>query len=206
MKNRRYCGPLAALLIGAITGCSASPTAPAPAELPAPTSLSAAARKGGPGGGGGQNDAAVYTVAIAGDISGGPESRQDDTDSQIVVTQPGIELELAFFQTLAGGTECFADGGYLGSLDLHNNRKTPTQLEAFFFFWATGSGSEAETSIKYQLTLGGGISGNWPPAVGETTLVTGGTWILQTEGRGKQRIGCTGSGDVSYTISVTRDS
>lgn len=157
--------------------------------------------------GNGKRDTATYTVTVSGDISGGPETRQDDGDRQIVVSQPGITLDLSYFQTaIPGGEDCFASGSFTGSLDVHQDRKSPSSAETLFFFRGTGTGQDAGTEIKYQLTLDGTIHGDWPPAVGASSLVTGGTWTMQTEGRGKKRIGCTGTGPINYTIEVTRDS
>lgn len=153
-----------------------------------------------------QRASATYTVTVYGDIQGGPVTGEDDVDGQIVLDQPGIVLDLTFFQTaLDGGGDCFAAGFYTGSLDIQDDRRGPFRAETMFFFRRTGTGNDAGTEITGQLTLDGSIHGAWPPAVGNTTVISGDTWSMQTRGCDKPRLACVGSGSMTYTIEITRN-
>ena len=94
---------------------------------------------------------ATYRATFSGDISGGPEQRTKKTQPssrQIWIDQPGMTLNLAYFQTaLAGGGSCFSSGDFIVSLRvITENKKTPSLAKGQFFFNATGS--DGVTEIK----------------------------------------------------------
>lgn len=151
---------------------------------------------------------ATFRVTFSGDISGGPEERTQQmqpSSTQVVISKPGIALDLAYFQTaLAGGGVCFSAGEFTGPFQIKTKKKnTPSLAESFFFFSATGSGGVTE--IKYVMTMNGQFTDptNWPPAVGTQNTAIMTDWELTTEGGGQNRkVSCTGEGIFGSGVTI----
>ncbi|MCH7879488.1 MAG: hypothetical protein IH914_09280 [candidate division Zixibacteria bacterium] len=159
----------------------------------------------------GGSSEATFSVTISGDISGGPETRTQSpfkpSSTQVVISKPGIALDLAYFQTaLTGGGTCFGSGEFTGPLAIQTKKKnTPSLAVSQFFFNATGSDVGGTTEIKYVITMNGTFTdpNNWPPAVGTQNTAMMTKWEMKTEGAGKdKKISCTGKGTFSSGVTI----
>lgn len=163
----------------------------------------------------GGRDEAQFTVTVMDDVSGGPETRLNvvrrSTD-QVIISQPGITLDLSWFQSIrfkteGDGADCFFLGLYGpdqggGSLSVKRQKDGSAVID--YWFYATGN--DRATEIHYHLQMMGTFDdpSNWPPAPGTTNVARASSWEMSSEGKGADRkISCTGTGAFSSGVVVT---
>ncbi len=172
---------------------------------------------GGHGGGGGGD--ATFTATMTPNVTSvadigltGKTSLQTDPGTPGVAGSPAM-LNLSFFRTaLSGGTTCFNTGTvempaseFTGPFQIIVKKNDLDNANIQFNFPAKGD--EGTLDVNYGLQLPGVITipDNWPPAPDVDNTITGTTFnMVHSNGPGN-KVACTGTGVLNFSILVVRD-
>ncbi len=156
------------------------------------------------GGGGGGKVTGKFTAAITGEVTA-EGIILNEGQTQLTTGGTPATLDLTFFQGEGLGWDtCFQSGEFTGPFGINFKKNNPVDVEIQFNFDAKGTDG---TVVRSGLELHGVIEnkGNWPAVDGPSTITV--TTYLMIHGNGPgSDVACTGSGDVSVTIEVTRTS
>jgi len=207
---------LSALAFAACQTDYASPTSPG-----AGGALSAAGARGGGGGGGGKTDPDPVSFAYThtGDIMTSHQLGYDGSDVPDDVAagqdrkggglnmddccgtfREDIVLSGTFLGQIDPTGACFGGGSYqtnfVGSI-------VPSGADVVATYYFTALDLTGGNETKYRLDVTGSVIGNFLPGAGEISTVTFSSADMNTEGKGKGKNGCTGSGlPISGTVEI----
>lgn len=153
----------------------------------------------GGGNGGGEPDP-VFSVDIAGEVSGSADATESIKDQ--IVANP-FTLDITAIRD-ALGSVCFPNAAYTSVLALTRSSQDPDVVDVQMVFRAKGT--DGTTDVKYALSMSGALQGDtWLPSGTSTIDLGAGSpdWTIgHDSGKGKN-LACFGDGELEATVTVT---